>query len=59
MPKKPELSRANDALDRFTKALKSIFSIPRKDAEGIRARNVARSVPDTATVSPPRDEEPD
>ena len=32
MSKKPELHEG-DALDRFTKALKSIFSIPRKDAE--------------------------
>ena len=65
MSKRPDFHEGDAALDRFTKALKSIFSIPRKDSESIRRAAktpramVARSVPDTATVSPPRDEEPD
>ena len=57
--KPPELHDGDEALDRFTKALKSIFSLPRKDAERIRreaqtpmARKSDLSVPDTATAFP-------
>ena len=64
MGRKLELIEGDEALDRFTKALKSIFSIPRKDAERIRrdamapkAMKVARSVPDTATVALRPDED--
>ena len=60
MPKKLELHEGDAALDRFSKPLKSIFSIPRKDAERIRrsaktprAMKVAQSVPGTATVAVP------
>ena len=36
MRNKPELHEGDAALDRFSKALKAIFSIPRKDAKRIR-----------------------
>ena len=65
--RKPMIIHEGDAaLNRFTKALKTIFSIPRNDAERIRmeartpmARRVSpdQSAPDTSTASPPPDEE--
>ena len=67
MRRKPlELHEGDEALDRFTKALKSIFSTSWKDAERIRreaktprAMKVAQSVPGTATVALRSDEEPE
>ena len=54
MKSKPELREGDAALDRFSKALKAIFSVSRKDAERIRmARASDLSAPDTATASQP------
>ena len=45
--KKPELHEGDDTLDRFSKALKSIFSRPRKDAEmgAMKTKKRKRFVP--------------